>query len=333
MTDKALFDSLRKKATQLWRRDINKPLTVSVMGQTGVGKSSLINALFGTQFKTSAVQPCTKEIEEHIERDESGRELRFYDLPGIGEASADNEIYLKAYRQKLEESDVVLWAIHADNRSFTFDLNALRQILEGFSPEQQGQAFSKITFILTKVDLLKVDPWILFVQDENGIFTPGPKTKELLAEKVDYCQAHFIRPYSNLLVSTTYREGESELTDPSFTFEEDYVHYHGLMTEAQLKALTQQYPTHTKLLNRLFGNYQVIPCSSLFRFNLQQLMRVVIDKLGTSAIGRFSRFINPQEMSQVPIAQAKTFGNIVAADTEGNTLYDLDNLKESAING
>jgi predicted GTPase len=41
----------------------NKPFVVSIMGQTGVGKTSLINALFNTKLRVDAVRPTTKEIE------------------------------------------------------------------------------------------------------------------------------------------------------------------------------------------------------------------------------------------------------------------------------
>src|SRR5690349_13141358 len=98
----------------------NKPLVVVVMGQTGVGKSSLINALFNTNLKTNDTQPETKIPEKHIEKTRNGHEIWFWDMPGIGESSSADSRYINEYRQKILEADVALWLCHADSRSVTF---------------------------------------------------------------------------------------------------------------------------------------------------------------------------------------------------------------------
>ncbi|MFK5968835.1 MAG: 50S ribosome-binding GTPase [Candidatus Marithrix sp.] len=93
----------------------NKPLIVTVMWQTGVGKTSLINALFGTKMKTNDIQPETKISEKHIERSKDGHELWFWDILGIGESSSADANYLNDYRQKILEADVAPWLCHVDN--------------------------------------------------------------------------------------------------------------------------------------------------------------------------------------------------------------------------
>src|SRR5713226_9256006 len=108
----------------------NAPLVASVMGQTGVGKSSLINAIFNTHLKTDPIRPCTKEIERVVLKGKSEHELWFYDLPGIGESDKADTQYLTMYKQMLADSDIVFWAIHADNRSVAFDLDALHRLLD-----------------------------------------------------------------------------------------------------------------------------------------------------------------------------------------------------------
>jgi len=99
-----------KLVQDVLKKSVNdRQFRVSIVGQTGVGKSSLINALFGTKLKTDPVKPCTKEIEDIPIEIKQGSTLYFYDLPGIGESDEADEGYLQKYREHLQSSDVILW--------------------------------------------------------------------------------------------------------------------------------------------------------------------------------------------------------------------------------
>jgi GTPase Era involved in 16S rRNA processing len=313
---------LVREVEKIVDRERSKPFVVSVMGQTGVGKSSLINALFGANLRTDPVRPCTKDIERVTSIGKSGHELWFYDLPGLGEAGQVDGTYLAEYRKKLLESDVVIWAIHSDNRSVAFDLAALEQLL-GDNEEERVQLMSKITFVLTKVDLLTPPPWILATDGDHGVFAPSRGTTSLLEEKRSYYEEAFIRPYGNLMTSQTYNDSGFAETDAGLTFDQYAVYYRGLLEKATVVGLKQRYPRHAAIFDRLHDNYKVIPCSSLFRYNLSQLMLVVVNKLGTNAISRFGQFTS-DTLNRVPVTEARNYCNLVVYDTRSNQLtFDL----------
>lgn len=67
-----------------------KSYNICFLGRTGNGKTSLINALFGTTFSTNAYVSSTKEMYSVTVLDGVNEEYEAYtaiDTPGIGEFS------------------------------------------------------------------------------------------------------------------------------------------------------------------------------------------------------------------------------------------------------
>lgn len=315
----------------------NRPFKVSIIGQTGVGKSSLLNALFNLDLKTDSVKPCTKEIEEIPITNKQGNKIFFYDLPGIGESTEADAKYLEDYRKHLLESDVVLWAIHADNRSVTFDLDALHKILADFDKTQCAQLMSKLTFVLTKADLLYSPPWILVERAEKdkkfAQFFPSKEVMEILKEKAAYYQEQFLHPYRNLIVSRTYNDcnfnveelslsADENVKELSFSADEFFIYCHGSLDTQTLSYLKEKYPTYSKVFDRLYDNYQVIPCSARLRFNLNLLSVAIVNKLGKNAVLQFQSFFEKSQLDRIPINKSRDFFNI--------TVYQGDLVTDKA---
>src|SRR3989440_9571393 len=103
----SLSDRLVRRVRRILNKEKYAPLKVSVMGQTGVGKSSLINALFNAKLDTNPVRPTTKDIAEinvPVKNAPQGTNLIFYDLPGIGESEQTDAEYIIQYQQMLSDS-------------------------------------------------------------------------------------------------------------------------------------------------------------------------------------------------------------------------------------
>jgi uncharacterized protein len=116
------------------------PPTICVIGLSGVGKSSTINAMFGTRKAVSASTRGTHRFRADTFDIESGRvdglklacQLRVIDAPGLGEDVDLDDGYLKNYRAHLPKCDVALWVIAARNRALALDqgyLKALGKVL------------------------------------------------------------------------------------------------------------------------------------------------------------------------------------------------------------
>jgi hypothetical protein len=305
------------------------------MGQTGTGKSSLLNSLFNARLEVGQVRPTTKEVVSIRITNKKGHTLIFHDMPGIGESEEIDNVYLAAYRKHLLESDVVLWAIHADTRSTTLDNRALRFLLSDMTQEQQGRLMSRITFVLTKVDLLAQSPWGLGYVGNSATFTPAKEIKELLEEKERYFQEQFIVPYGAYMMSWTYKQNGFAVDDPAFECSLKTVTYKGLLTEARVNELREKHPKHVQVFNRLYDNYRVISCSSLFQYNLTELIHVILNKLGLENHESFKQSVDIDALGSMTIERAVPMCNLSIFDLQREKkVFDLsDGTFPDAKNG
>jgi len=308
------------------RAESTKPLSVVVMGQTGVGKSSLLNSLFNTNLAVGDFKPTTTEPEPVTVQGSTGHPLTFWDMPGIGESERADDRYLALYREKLIEADVVLWAIHADTRSTLVDSNALRVILSDSPLDEQRVLMAKLTFVLTKADLLTPSPWIFVRDGAMGNFAPSSKVRVLLDKKAEFFQDVFIKPHGGLGSSWTYPDSGFKVDDPDFDYDERNVVYHGFMSEAKLNQYSAAYPQFSAVFERLSENQRVIPCSALFRYNLLRLMVATVNKLGESAVLRFQRLVDDRgSLEEVPVDVMRKYCNMIVWDKrKGTKTFDLD---------
>lgn len=93
-----------------------KSRNICFLGRTGNGKTSLINALFGTTFPTDAHVSSTKEMYTATLMVSGENEVEAYtavDTPGIGEFS-NNDKYFRYYEHAASIADCVILVMTLD---------------------------------------------------------------------------------------------------------------------------------------------------------------------------------------------------------------------------
>ncbi|MEQ4624066.1 GTPase family protein [Providencia manganoxydans] len=153
---------------------------IGVMGKTGAGKSSLINAIFkGNVCPVSDVEACTRETKE-IKIEFGHRSLRLIDIPGVGEnANRDNE-YEALYKRLLPKIDLILWVIKGDDRAFSADEHFYQQVLKPAGGDK------KTLFVLNQID--KIEP---FREWDIAHNQPSPSQQTNIRKKEAYLIERF----------------------------------------------------------------------------------------------------------------------------------------------
>ncbi len=162
---------------------------VAIFGKTGVGKSSLTNALFGKDAcPVHDVEACTRNPQEvFMKLDGDSKGIKLLDVPGIGESSERDEEYFRLYAEILKDADMVLWVLKGDDRTFTSDEEFYKTCMIPYI--EKGKPF---VVAVNQVD--KIEP---FREWDIENCKPGSIQEGNIAKKIIYVAKQF----GNLSVS------------------------------------------------------------------------------------------------------------------------------------
>jgi hypothetical protein len=297
-----------------------KPLSAAIFGQTGCGKSSLTNAVFGTNFDVDDVKPCTKVPQAHHGRDSSGHRITFWDLPGIGESAEADLRYLDLYADYAEKCDVVLWAFQADTRTVTCDSSALNAILEKLGPDKKGAFLNRLSVVVTKADVISPTPWIFAKNKDRATIVASGETENMLDKKASYFYEGLLGAHQADVVHRTFVTSEAKhlaalLPDFWLDDSEGFLYHKGTLDDALYTHLVKTYPETRNELSRLRGQSMAVCCSAKYGFKLNAVKAKIAQKTRGKSMLRFSQSVSTAS-GTFPWSKVKALGLPVFFDRE-----------------
>lgn len=149
---------------------------ICVLGQTGRGKSTTINRLFGSKMaQTSHHKACTSTVTDY--RLVTGTFMNrptgvvLWDVPGYGDGRLPWNAYVKLYRRMAAKCDVVLFMLDHE-RTLPDDLKMFKKLRKRVLDKE------KIVVCINKADLFHPGDW------DERLQAPGAKMAETLAERI-----------------------------------------------------------------------------------------------------------------------------------------------------
>jgi uncharacterized protein len=143
----------RHDAAAMAKRAEAIPLRVLLVGQTNVGKSSLVNALTGEQVAAIDDGPTTAKATPYRLSRSGFADMTLLDTPGALVAHAEDLI------QAAESADLVIWVVAANRADRQADAQALAALRKAFAarPDHRPPA---LFAVLTQIDRLRpLDQW------------------------------------------------------------------------------------------------------------------------------------------------------------------------------
>lgn len=127
---------------------------IAMIGFTGVGKSTTLNALFNAGQPTGDIRACTQKEAQIIgdvsKYTGSKGSVIIYDMPGLGEDLKADQRHFETYKKVLPLVDLAVWTFHTGDRSMTPMQEALLALFRYI-----GKDFSsKLMFAINKADAI-----------------------------------------------------------------------------------------------------------------------------------------------------------------------------------
>lgn len=186
----------------------DRPPTIGVIGLSGVGKSSTINAMFGTSLPVSSTIRGTAQFIESripaVEKEVFGEKVQtaihVFDAPGLGEDMDLDDAYKRQYKNHLRKCDVALWVLAGRNRALALDQRYLAA-LKGHLPN--------LVVGINQVDLVDPVDW----NEATNLPSPGQRAaiEAIVADRGARMQRILGKPVQTLAYSATRYYGLHEL--------------------------------------------------------------------------------------------------------------------------
>jgi predicted GTPase len=130
-----------------------REVTLTILGQVKMGKSSFINALLGEQRARTDVLPATNTVTRYeLKLPEVPTRLVLLDTVGYAH-TGPKEDQLKATREAAQHSDLLVLVLHARNPARQADVEML-QALRAWFAEHPELKMPAVLAVMTHIDLL-----------------------------------------------------------------------------------------------------------------------------------------------------------------------------------
>ena len=133
------------------------PLTIIVIGRTGVGKSALVNSLLGDTIDrraivTDGLQPTDHDILEKHEGLFCGEQVVVYDTKGLGNPKLDDDDLMKNYLAAIKRQSNRLIVLICQKLEESYDTNRRFAKLLARHFGDSYNKWKKCVFVLTKAN-------------------------------------------------------------------------------------------------------------------------------------------------------------------------------------
>ncbi|MCJ0872070.1 GTPase [Streptomyces sp. AP-93] len=137
--------------------DGERPPRLVLIGESGVGKSTTVNALFNAGQPVGHTRATTDHAYAVQVEEVSGRRgvLEVVDMPGIGDDLTNYRRYLDLYLRVLPTADAIVWVHAAEDRSVHLVQQALLDLLGQSGPDLS----ERLVLALNKADEIDPHDW------------------------------------------------------------------------------------------------------------------------------------------------------------------------------